>query len=820
MNSLLASLNPAQRAAAEHIAGPMLILAGPGSGKTRVVTYRIAHLLASGIPARQIVALTFTNKAAEEMRSRVAQLAPDQPVWLGTFHRFCARLLRQYASYAGLQENYSILDVDDSRRLLGAAVEEVRLPDGMVTVDQLAQAISWAKNQLMTPEAYPQVGGGLWKPLVERVYPAYQRRLLTANAVDFDDLLMHTAVMLQQQPELRRQLDARFRYIMVDEYQDTNLAQYAIVRALSVDHPHLVVVGDPDQSIYGWRGANVSNILEFEHDYPQVKVVKLEQNYRSTPNILAVADGLIRHNTARKDKRLKAERPPGTPVRLVCCPTHQDEAEMIAQRIAVDVRAGRRRPRDFAVFYRTNALSRQLEHAFHQQGVPYQIVHGVEFYQRREIKDLIAYLHLINNPANDAALLRVINTPARGIGKSTVERLREYGTAQNVPLLEAARRAGLIAGLNARATVSVARFVSLFDQLREYATAPVEELLGRVLSVTGYRAAFEGSQDPEDDDRLANIDELVTAAREYDIENAGPAPLEGFLEQAALVADTDGWEGSADKVTLMTLHAAKGLEFPVVFLIALEQGLLPHERSREDASQLEEERRLLFVGITRARDELQLSYAQYRMLRGTVRPTVPSSFLLELPREEIESSEPPSLTDWEGASARRGEPRDWDDDAEYFRDADEVDEQDTPQRLSRRRSLRRDPAPDSTIDSRRSSRSERPPAPAPLMTPESLAAVPAAADSPSPAGLPAGVTGKLTTAAALLGQPSTGKRRVSPDAFALGMLVRHPEYGTGKIVALSREGLRRQASVVFLTDGQERRFVLLHAHLEPIESDA
>lgn len=836
MSSVLDSLNPAQRAAAEHVDGPLLILAGPGSGKTRVVTHRIAHLLEQGIPSHQIVALTFTNKAAEEMRTRLVRIAGESSVWVGTFHRFCARLLRQYCQCVGLSENFSILDVDDSRKLLDVAMREADISDGMATPDKVAQAISWAKNQLVTPEDYPQAGGGVWKSVVEKVYPLYQRRLLTANAVDFDDLLLHVAVMLRNEPDLRKRLDARYRYIMVDEYQDTNLAQYAIVRSLSVEHPNLAVVGDPDQSIYGWRGANVSNILEFEHDYPRVKVVKLEQNYRSTPNILAVADELIRHNTRRKEKHLHAERPPGKPVRLVCCPTHSDESEAIAQRIAADVRGGQRRPRDFAIFYRTNALSRGLEHALHQYGVPYQIVHGVEFYQRREVKDLVAYLQLINNPANDAALLRVINTPVRGIGKATIQRLGEYAMQTGVPILDAARRCGMIGALNARATMSVARFVTLFDQLREHATAPVEELLGRVLTATGYRSELEKSQDPDDLERVANIDELLTAAREYDIQNPGPAPLEGFLEQTALTADTDDWEASTDKVTLMTLHAAKGLEFPVVFLVALEQGLLPHERSREDFAQLEEERRLLFVGITRAQDELQLSYCQYRMLRGMMRPAIPSSFLVELPRHELDTSLPAggyAALVGEAESDEAADPE-WDDESVYFQASDDSHDESlddsAPSRLSRKRATDEDEGVDDFFsDEPVIKKPRRTPSHGAQHSPTRQASHAAdnseqADDKPlgqttSRAALGASPTSKLTTAAALF-QQGGSKPRISPDTFSMGMLVNHPEYGTGKIVALSREGVRRQASVVFFADGKERRFMLIHAHLQPVVSES
>ncbi|HVW38464.1 MAG TPA: UvrD-helicase domain-containing protein, partial [Pirellulales bacterium] len=444
MDELLENLTPAQQAAVEHIDGPLLILAGPGSGKTRVVTHRIAYLLRHGIPARQILALTFTNKAADEMKSRVERLAPGERVWIGTFHRFCARLLREYAPLVGLRENYTIYDTGDSLAALRRALDELNIDPGHFTPQQLAAGISWAKNNLISAEQYTARPGHPLGSVVAKVYPAYQRRLLNSSAVDFDDLLLHVALLLRSHPELRHTLDARYRYILVDEYQDTNLAQYAIVRALSVDYPNLSVTGDPDQSIYGWRGANLSNILEFEKDFPSVKVVRLEQNYRSTKRILSVAAELISHNKRRKEKGLFTENAEGRPVRFVSYPSGHDEAEHIAAQIAEAIRAGRRRPRDFAVFYRTNALSRGLEFALRSAGIPYQMVNGVEFYQRKEIKDVLGYLMLLANPRDDQAFLRVVNTPPRGIGKTTLQRLTSHADRKGLTLLEAARESGLI----------------------------------------------------------------------------------------------------------------------------------------------------------------------------------------------------------------------------------------------------------------------------------------------------------------------------------------------------------------------------------------
>ena len=428
-----------------------------------------------------------------------------------------------------------------------------------------------------------------------------------SNAADFDDLLLHVATILRDNPEVRGSLDERYRFILVDEYQDTNLAQYAIARALSIDYPNLAVTGDPDQSIYGWRGANIQNILEFEQNFPQVRVVRLEQNYRSTKRILEVAAELISHNVHRKQKDLYTENDEGPPVGLTTYSDHKEEARGIAERIADELHAGSRRARDFAVFYRVNALSRSIELALREYGIPYQLIRGLEFFQRKEIKDVLSYLQLLNNPRDDNAVLRVINTPPRGIGKTTIGRLINHSTRHGLPLLDAARQTQRIDALSKRSKRLVEEFVKLFDRLSRVADSPVEEILGHVLTESGYKARFEDSEIEEDAQRLANIEELLTVARDFDERHFGEHHLEEFLEETSLVSDTDDWEDNTDRVTLMTLHASKGLEFPVVYLIAVEEGLLPHERSRDSIHQLEEERRLMFVGLTRAREELQIS---------------------------------------------------------------------------------------------------------------------------------------------------------------------------------------------------------------------
>jgi DNA helicase-2/ATP-dependent DNA helicase PcrA len=753
----LETLTPAQRAAVEHIDGPLLILAGPGSGKTRVVTHRVANLLHHGVPAPQILALTFTNKAADEMRFRLESLAPKQPVWMGTFHRFCARLLRKYASYVGLSENYTIYDMADSGKALRLALEELSLDLAHFTPDRIAEAISWAKNELISPQQYQPKPGNPLGAVVAKAYPAYQRRLLASNAVDFDDLLMHVALLLRENPELRARLDSRFRYILVDEYQDTNLAQYAIVRALSIDYPNLAVTGDPDQSIYGWRGANLNNILEFEKDFPEVRVVRLEQNYRSTKAILRVADVLIGHNKRRKKKALFTENQEGTPVRLTVYPTHRDEAEGIVTQIAGAVHAGRRRPRDFAVFYRTNALSRNLEESFREHGLPYQIVNGVEFYQRKEIKDVIAYLQLMNNPQNDVAFLRIVNLPARGIGKTTLARLGEFAQSKRLSLLEAARKGDEISSIKPAAAKAVREFVALCDRLSQLALQPVEEIIGQVLTQSGYHELLKGSEAAEDQERLANIEELVTAAREFDERNsAEEAPLEAFLEQASLVNDIDGMESASDAVTLLTLHAGKGLEFPVVFISAIEEGILPHELNRNDPNKLEEERRLLFVGITRAEEECCLSMASYRAFRGQRYPTIASQFLMELPRDEMEVVEVPLTHYVEPAGVEELPADDWE-----------------------------------------------------------LGPQPNYATSPGSSGAPLPA---LKTAAAMLaesGETAPRADRVPPELFSLGMAVIHPDYGIGKIAALSGSGAKRTATVNFAGGAGVKRFRLAHSPLRP-----
>ena len=775
---LLDRLNGPQKAAASHVEGALLVLAGPGSGKTRVMTHRIAHMIGQGVPAWEIVALTFTNKAADEMKRRLAMLVPGQKVWAGTFHKFCATLLRRYASLVGLKENFSIYDRDDQRKALKQAIEEAEVELFQYTPDEIANKISWAKNQLISPEEYTARPGDPLGSLVERTYEAYQRRLLEANAVDFDDLLYHVARLIRDHEDLRRALDQRFKYILVDEYQDTNLVQYMIVRGLSIDHPNLAVTGDPDQSIYGWRGASLNNIMEFEQDYPDVEVVRLEQNYRSTHAILSVADQLIRNNAYRKHKELFTENQGGTAVKLVHYSDHRDEADRIADQILDAVQEGRRQARDFAIFYRVNALSRTLEQALRRRGLPYQIVNGLEFYQRREVKDILAYLLLLNNPQDDIAFERIINVPARKIGKTTVGHLRRHARQYRMPMIDAAREALTIEGLSPRSAKMVAQFVSLYDELSPLVTQPVEELMGQVMVKTAYRDLLANSDKEEDQQRLANIDELLSAAREYDDEVGEEGGLEGFLEQASLVADTDALHTENDKITLMTLHAAKGLEFPCVYIVACEDNLIPHSRSKNDPDQIEEERRLLFVGITRAEEELQLSLAHYRTLRGSDFPTSASPFLLELPREQMDVRDM-------GLGSRFDLP-------DFMPETDVEMTFETPWEGDADFSA--DSSPEEEVYDDQGAKSGK-------------------------GGSKKKKSGsgghKLLTAAQMAGESVS--RRVDPELFQFGMLVSHPEYGSGKIVALSGRGLKRTASVDFF-DGSQKKFRLAFATLQPISA--
>ncbi|MFM8579323.1 MAG: ATP-dependent helicase [Planctomycetaceae bacterium] len=772
-----AGLNEAQLEAVTHVEGPMLVLAGPGSGKTRVVTHRIAHLIKRGASPERIVALTFTNKAADEMRRRLTELVGPQPVEMGTFHRFAARLLRRHARLVGLTSDYSILDTDDSHALLKRAAKRLGLPLSHTPVDRLAGIISRAKNNLRSPESFEPRWGQPAEEVAQRVWPVYQRMLLECNAVDFDDLLAHVAAILVEHPDLRASLDERFRFVLVDEYQDTNAVQYCIARGLSIDHPNLAVTGDPDQAIYGWRGASSRNIMEFERDYPDTRVVRLEHNYRSTANILAVADRLISHNARRKPKRLLTDAAAGEKVRIVLDASSHEEAERIASEIDTAVRSGKRSPGHFAVLFRTNALSRSIEVSLRTRGIPYQLVRGLEFFKRREVKDVVAWLRLLRNPADDEAFLRVVNVPARGIGKQSLERLAGLAADHRKPLLDTARDASSLHDLPKRARAAMGEFVSIVDGLASLGGSAAA-LVQAVLERTGYRRLLEEEAEFDEEqgqDRLANVEELITVAAQIDEEfssgmdstiSVDVDPLGAFLERTALVSDTDDWEASSDRVSLMTLHAAKGLEFSVVYLMALEEGICPHERSIEHPEQLEEARRLVFVGVTRGREEVHASCARMRDYRGTRRINAPSMFLTELVGDEtiLEGSEVSAtgasgVASWTPAG-------DWDDACQVDpRDGhDDADWSETQPISPRERQ------PRSVIH--------------------------------------------LTTADRLADPFERGNRSDRHD-FHEGQRVRHPDYGEGMVERIGGVGPKAVGTVRFDTAGR-RTFVLALAALEPI----
>ena len=630
---LLADLTPAQQEAVTHIDGPLLILAGAGSGKTRVITRRVGYLLSQGVRPQNILAITFTNKAAGEMRDRVEKLVPGNRVMVSTFHSFGVRMLRQYGDRLNIDKSFTIYDVDDRNRLVKSALSSAGIDDVKFTPDRLSGAISKAKNMLLTPKLYQETARDFFTQTVAKVYFAYEKALRAANGMDFDDLLYLPALALKLNEQLRADLDKRFKYILIDEYQDTNQAQYEIARRLSVNEPNLCVVGDPDQSIYKWRGSDIKNILDFERDFPAAKVITLEQNYRSTQAILHAASVVIDRNKQRKKKALVTANPAGEPVRVLTFDNGLDEAEGVVERIRDAVIAGKFKYRDHAIFLRVNALSRTLESAFVKHGVPFQIVRGLAFFDRKENKDVIAYLRLVVNPADTVSFLRVVNEPPRGVGKVSLDKVIGYADRNEMTLLAAAARASQnIPEIKGKAATGLRDFCVLLAELRAQVALPPHEMIRLVLDRSGYRKALTDSGDEEDADRLANIEELVTAAKQfYDEDNARTLP--DFLENVALSADTDTFDGETDRVSVMTLHSAKGLEFPCVYLLAVEQGLLPHDRSLGNDEDIEEERRLFFVGMTRAMRELYLCHSRLREFRGQALYQVPSMFLEELPPE-------------------------------------------------------------------------------------------------------------------------------------------------------------------------------------------
>ncbi|MCH1984200.1 DNA helicase PcrA [Ruminococcus sp. OA3] len=639
--SIYDSLNPQQQEAVYCTEGPLLILAGAGSGKTRVLTHRISYLIEEkGVKPWNIMAITFTNKAAGEMKERVENTVSfgADSVWVSTFHSSCVRILRRYIDRIGYGTSFTIYDSDDSKSVMKEVCKTLNIDTKLYKERMLLSAVSSAKNEMITPEEYERNIGGEWnKKTIARAYREYQSRLKKSNALDFDDLLMKTVELFESCPDILEFYQERFRYLMVDEYQDTNTVQFRFISLLAGKYRNLCVVGDDDQSIYKFRGADIGNILGFEKVFPDAKVIRLEQNYRSTQNILDAANEVIKNNVERKEKTLWTDNEKGYPVRFRQFLNAFEEAEFIAGDIRKQVRDGDAAYKDFTILYRTNAQSRLFEEKFLMANIPYRLVGGVNFYARKEIKDLLAYLKTIDNAQDDLAVRRIINVPKRGIGAATLTKVQTYAAERDMSFYEALEDEGISAAVG-RSSGKLVPFVSLIQRMRsqlEYLS--VSELLKQVIDETGYVKELEAEETDESRARIENIDELLTKAVTYEEENDTPT-LDGFLEEVALIADIDTVEDGDDRVLLMTLHSAKGLEFPYVYMAGMEDGIFPSYMTitSDDPSEIEEERRLCYVGITRAMKGLTLTSAQQRMLRGETQYNKVSRFIREIPRELVD----------------------------------------------------------------------------------------------------------------------------------------------------------------------------------------
>ncbi len=669
IDPLLAGLNPQQSEAVTHAGGPLLVVAGAGSGKTRVLTRRIAYLMSRrNVAPYQILAITFTNKAAGEMKERVADLVGPiaKSMWVSTFHSACVRILRQEATRLGYSNSFSIYDSADSQRLITIVAKELNLDPKRYPARQFQSIISNAKNELMGPQDYVNAASSQFEQVVADVYTVYQQRLIRANAMDFDDLILKTVEVLQRYPEAKARFRSRFRHVLVDEYQDTNHAQYILVKELvgteleGQPSAELCVVGDADQSIYGFRGATIRNILQFELDYPNARTVLLEQNYRSTQNILNAANAVITKNESRKEKNLWSDAGSGVPLTGYVAESEHDEANFIADEIRSLQREGVSTPGDTAIFYRTNAQSRVFEEVFMRSALPYKVVGGLRFYERREVKDLLAYLRVLANVEDEISLRRVINVPKRGIGDASLDYVNEFAGNNDISFWQGLLRCNEIGSVPARATQAINEFTSMISALAVLVEAKTKPsvIVEAALEQSGLLKELADSIDPQDEVRLENLKELVAVSMEYEerpFEELGEdeeISLAGFLEKVSLVADADEIPEGEDHggvVTMMTLHTAKGLEFPTVFLTGMEDGIFPHSRTLGEKDEIEEERRLAYVGLTRARQRLYISRAEYRSTWGAPNYNPPSRFLDEIPEDVIEwrnqgrSSSSPSL---------------------------------------------------------------------------------------------------------------------------------------------------------------------------------
>ncbi|GGM29047.1 ATP-dependent DNA helicase PcrA [Paraliobacillus quinghaiensis] len=644
MEKLLNELNARQQEAVRHTDGPLLIMAGAGSGKTRVLTHRIAYLLdEKEISPRSVLAITFTNKAAREMKDRVARLVGPEAdqIWVSTFHSMCVRILRRDIDRIGYNRNFSILDSGDQLTVIKNVLKANNIDPKKFEPRAMLGAISSAKNSLIEPEQYEKEAGNFYEQQIATVYKAYQKTLVKNQSLDFDDLIMQTIQLFKRVPEVLEYYQRRFQYIHVDEYQDTNHAQYYLVKQLAVRYQNLCVVGDSDQSIYGWRGADIQNILSFEKDYPSARVVMLEQNYRSTQSILQAANEVIKKNTGRKDKKLWTENTSGSKLYYYQAQTEQYEGLYVADKVESYVQSQDYNYRDIAILYRTNAQSRSIEETFVKANIPYQIVGGTKFYDRKEIKDMLAYLRLISNPDDDLSFARVVNEPKRGVGKTSLEKLQAYAADHGISLYTAVQEVDF-AGVSGKAAKELAAFGAMiknWTQQQEFLTAT--DMVEEVLKRTGYEEMLLNERSIEAQSRLENLEEFKTVTQHFEA-NSEDKTLLAFLTDLALIADIDRVDDDPfadNKVTLMTLHAAKGLEFPVVFLVGLEESIFPHNRSLMDEEEMEEERRLAYVGITRAEQVLHLSHAKMRTLYGKTNFNPVSRFINEIPDELLEGME-------------------------------------------------------------------------------------------------------------------------------------------------------------------------------------
>ncbi|MBI3193483.1 MAG: UvrD-helicase domain-containing protein [Ignavibacteriae bacterium] len=637
--TFLHNLNTPQQDAVKALEGPVLIVAGAGSGKTRVLTYRIAHLLSIGVPAYQILALTFTNKAANEMKERIHNIVGEKShsLWMGTFHSIFARILRYECTKIGFEKNFSIYDDNDSIGLIKRIMNSMGIPTQQFNPNAIQSTISNAKNQLVTPDEFGRYAHSMYEEKTTVIFAEYQKQLLQSNAMDFDDLLLKPITLFHQHSDVLQKYQDRFRFILVDEYQDTNHVQYVLLKTLAEKYKNICVVGDDAQSIYAFRGADIRNILDFQKDYPGAKTFRLEQNYRSTKFILSVADRLIKHNQGQIPKTLWTDNDNGDPIHVIECVDDREEGSQIVNRITNDAQRFKLDLKHFAVLYRTNAQSRSLEDAMRKNSIPYVIVGGVAFYQRKEIKDLLAYFRVIVNPQDTESLLRIVNFPVRGLGDVALGNIKEFAVQQNISLLESVHRSRENPKLSPRAKSGAIQFSLMTKKYTELKNAvSMSEFSRAFVDEIGVLKMFKEEATPESMARWENVQELLSAISEFQNEHP-EATFEQFLEEVALVSDIDQWEDKHNAITLMTLHSAKGLEFPVVFVAGLEEGLLPFYPSQIEENELEEERRLLYVGITRAMKKLYLTYTRSRYRFGDVTLQSPSRFISEIQGRGVEA---------------------------------------------------------------------------------------------------------------------------------------------------------------------------------------